>query len=298
MFNSNRRAVRTGFTLIELLVVIAIIAILAAILFPVFAQARAKARQAACLSNTKQIGLALIQYSTDYDETYPGYRFAYANPFAADPKVGTTSASATNAKNNHFINHILFPYTKNYEIWKCPSNPESWVNVDVDNLNRNTGTLFASYGGQNSYGVSQYLFKAQLGTPESIVIEPANTVGMVDARYYNLLPKGPTNGPCGLLGEPDIAFRLRTKNDVNYQKYWKSLGNSYWGFSDMPNPSDAEADKRGKERHNEFLNVIWMDGHAKATRYETLKNDPGLVVGGTTSIWDPYKKGCDPAYMP
>src|ERR687883_602422 len=63
---------RDAFTLIELLVVIAIIAILAAILFPVFAQARAKARQTACLSNLKQIGTGLMMYTQDYDETYPG----------------------------------------------------------------------------------------------------------------------------------------------------------------------------------------------------------------------------------
>src|SRR5690349_10045047 len=63
----------TGFTLIELLVVIAIIAILAAILFPVFAQAREKARQSACLSNQKQISRAMLMYLGDNDETYPGY---------------------------------------------------------------------------------------------------------------------------------------------------------------------------------------------------------------------------------
>ncbi|MGC4047413.1 MAG: prepilin-type N-terminal cleavage/methylation domain-containing protein, partial [Armatimonas sp.] len=62
---------RRAFTLIELLVVIAIIAILAAILFPVFAQAREKARQTSCLSNTKQIGTGLMMYTQDYDETYP-----------------------------------------------------------------------------------------------------------------------------------------------------------------------------------------------------------------------------------
>src|SRR5437899_22610 len=66
---------RTGFTLIELLVVIAIIAILAAILFPVFAQARDKARQATCLSNCKQIGLAHMMYAQDYDETFSPSRY-------------------------------------------------------------------------------------------------------------------------------------------------------------------------------------------------------------------------------
>src|SRR5678816_1355375 len=66
---------RKGFTLIELLVVIAIIAILAAILFPVFARAREKGRQASCMSNLKQLGMALVQYSQDYDETHPGVWF-------------------------------------------------------------------------------------------------------------------------------------------------------------------------------------------------------------------------------
>jgi prepilin-type N-terminal cleavage/methylation domain-containing protein len=66
---------RVGFTLIELLVVIAIIAILAAILFPVFSQARAKARQAACLNNFKQVGTGMLQYTQDYDECFPYNRF-------------------------------------------------------------------------------------------------------------------------------------------------------------------------------------------------------------------------------
>src|SRR5579862_176895 len=66
------RTARTGFTLIELLVVIAIISILAAILFPVFAKAREKARQISCLSNMRQLGLAIYQYTEDYDELLPG----------------------------------------------------------------------------------------------------------------------------------------------------------------------------------------------------------------------------------
>ena len=94
---------RRGFTLIELLVVIAIIAILAAILFPVFARAREKARQSSCLSNAKQIALALIQYAQDYDECYP-------SPYNWNPDV--TVAYWTQA---------IQPYIKNTQVMRCPS---------------------------------------------------------------------------------------------------------------------------------------------------------------------------------
>src|ERR1700716_2133138 len=92
---------RTGFTLIELLVVIAIIAILAAILFPVFAQAREKARQASCLSNLKQLGLAEMQYVQDYDEKFSG---SYQNSPAG----------------RIYYPELIFPYTKNTGIYFCP----------------------------------------------------------------------------------------------------------------------------------------------------------------------------------
>src|SRR5919108_973651 len=100
---------RTGFTLIELLVVIAIIAILAAILFPVFAQAREKARESACLSNVKQLGLALQIYAQDYDETLPNHA-ADTDNFLA-PKAPANWAKA------------LSPYAKNTQIFSCPSAP-------------------------------------------------------------------------------------------------------------------------------------------------------------------------------
>lgn len=94
-----------GFTLIELLVVIAIIAILAAILFPVFAQARAKARQTACLNNQKQFGLALLQYIQDYDETLPwGF-----NNSVLDPDV------------RRRWHGLIITYTKNAALRECPS---------------------------------------------------------------------------------------------------------------------------------------------------------------------------------
>ncbi|MBV9867260.1 MAG: DUF1559 domain-containing protein [Abitibacteriaceae bacterium] len=98
-----RKNSRFGFTLIELLVVIAIIAILAAILFPVFAKARENARRTSCMSNLKQIGLALMQYAQDNDETYP---------YAA---WGGNNASTKAA------GLLLEPYHKSSGLWRCPS---------------------------------------------------------------------------------------------------------------------------------------------------------------------------------
>ncbi len=98
---------RKGFTLIELLVVIAIIAILAAILFPVFAKAREKARQTSCLSNLKQMGLAWLQYTQDYDERAP---FCKVTP-------GTSPSASFHQQ----FPYLLLPYVKNNQIFDCPS---------------------------------------------------------------------------------------------------------------------------------------------------------------------------------
>lgn len=94
---------RTGFTLIELLVVIAIIAILAAILFPVFARAREKARQSACQSNLKQLGVACMMYFQDYDET------TFSSWRISNDQNGTTWAD------------MIMPYVKNLQLFDCPS---------------------------------------------------------------------------------------------------------------------------------------------------------------------------------
>ncbi|MBI5831222.1 MAG: DUF1559 domain-containing protein [Armatimonadetes bacterium] len=95
---------RRAFTLIELLVVIAIIAILAAILFPVFAKAREKARTSSCLNNEKQIGIATMQYVQDYDETYPG-----------------GAGMGTNGAWNPAWWEVIAPYLKSTQVYKCPS---------------------------------------------------------------------------------------------------------------------------------------------------------------------------------
>ncbi|MGB9607192.1 MAG: type II secretion system protein, partial [bacterium] len=118
--NPKRKEVKKmrkrGFTLIELLVVIAIIAILAAILFPVFSRAREQARKTACLSNLKQIGNALLMYTQDWDERLP---------------VCSTWCAWPDPNNNLQYYQRLQPYVKNWQIWACPSAKGTCANNSI-----------------------------------------------------------------------------------------------------------------------------------------------------------------------
>ena len=118
-----------GFTLIELLVVIAIIAILAAILFPVFARAREAARKATCLSNLKQIALAALMYAQDYDETWVG-SYAYPNTWGECPHMTWMD--------------LLQPYIKNLDLFACPSRRDRVFVRDGGRLN--CAPIAAMYG--------------------------------------------------------------------------------------------------------------------------------------------------------
>lgn len=150
-----------GFTLIELLVVIAVIALLAAILFPVFAQAREKARQSMCASNMRQMGLGVTMYTQDYDEYLP---------LAA-------TQTATSFLNWH---HLVDPYVKNNQIWICPSTNLPRVNI--------YGSPVCHYG-FNSYYLNQgidlnnvFTLNNAPGVSLALPQRPAHTVLMADVR--------------------------------------------------------------------------------------------------------------------
>ncbi len=117
---------RMDFTLIELLVVIAMIAILAAILFPVFAQARENARQAACLSNMKQLGLGLSMYAQDYDEVL--VPLGIQVPAPPDAIVSSTTAT--------WWPDLIQPYIKNRALFTCPSRQKASIGMNHSEVGR------------------------------------------------------------------------------------------------------------------------------------------------------------------
>jgi prepilin-type N-terminal cleavage/methylation domain-containing protein/prepilin-type processing-associated H-X9-DG protein len=172
-----KRTPRSGFTLIELLVVIAIIAILAAILFPVFAQARERARTTACLSNTKQIGTSLRMYLDDYDGAYP---FSWFDR----PQYGFDVA--------------LYPYTKNTQIFACPSNPQ-------------LPELWAGYTGLFKGMIRSYAMNSAVSTDnqkppilETALDAPAETIMMLETSNYAYKNTR----------APDHETYIATRNDV------------------------------------------------------------------------------------
>jgi prepilin-type N-terminal cleavage/methylation domain-containing protein/prepilin-type processing-associated H-X9-DG protein len=159
--NRNAQSRSHGFTLIELLVVIAIIAILAAILFPVFARARENARRSSCQSNLKQIGLGFAQYTQDYDETYPmGLHNtpSYAHPYEnMDGQVGWAVQ--------------MQPYIKSVQIFQCPSESNAPVAFPTNGSND---------VGCNDYWVNRYICRWESVDPEpAIKLSAINSTALV-----------------------------------------------------------------------------------------------------------------------
>jgi prepilin-type N-terminal cleavage/methylation domain-containing protein/prepilin-type processing-associated H-X9-DG protein len=186
---------RHGFTLIELLVVIAIIAILAAILFPVFARAREKARQSSCLSNIKQVGLSINMYVQDYDETLP---MAVAG---VPPSIYMTT-------------ELLDPYIKNDQIWDCPSGDNT---VDLTALGK---------------GYESYSFDVGTATPSgSWRLFGAPAAGTRSTRLAQIEHPSTTALICDAAGAVDASFASTIEEDPRHNEgcnYGFADGHAKW----------------------------------------------------------------------
>jgi prepilin-type N-terminal cleavage/methylation domain-containing protein/prepilin-type processing-associated H-X9-DG protein len=231
----NRKRLLSGFTLIELLVVIAIIAILAAILFPVFAQAREKARTTACLSNTKQMGNALTMYAQDYDETLPSWQLHYV----CLANGGTTASCGPIDPSTWDV--LLNPYVKtgrpggilatadNSGVWQCPSS-------EVDRVRSYGFSMGLAYGPRDPVANTGYHYRA---VTLAEIDNPASTIFVGDG------------GSGGRLGRP-----------IDYQGYFDKF------VQKAPYTRDAPW------RHQNGANYVWTDGHAKWMNGETLYPHP------------------------
>jgi prepilin-type N-terminal cleavage/methylation domain-containing protein/prepilin-type processing-associated H-X9-DG protein len=196
MLNHNEMKRKKGFTLIELLVVIAIIAILAAILFPVFARARENARRASCQSNLKQIGLGALQYAQDYDEQLVGSYY------------GTTDNMSNNTTNYKWMD-ATFPYVKSEQLYNCPSDSFNPNERYVFHRNLPSGD-HQKYG---SYALNQYFNGGPSFRNLSQLDAPATTVWVTDsergnwAQGYRLGFDNGGSAPDPIGGTPKKGFR-------------------------------------------------------------------------------------------
>ncbi len=232
---------KSAFTLIELLVVIAIIAILAAILFPVFAQARAKARQTACISNQKQVALAAMQYVQDYDETFPlsmGRLAEYPSLFYNPAKYlyATTDVNARSYDSGYA--NAMEPYMKSWQVWSCPD-------ADAD-----AGRPFGANQGPGifSYSFNTYLHSYPLGDVDA----PANVT-----LFHELIGKVALNGyflpmvpPVQETGNAGLTFRFNPR--ANSISVWQERG-----YAIHNSTVDTAF------IHSEGSNVSYADGHVK-----------------------------------
>lgn len=305
---SKSVAEKKGFTLIELLVVIAIIAILAAILFPVFAKVRAKARQTQCLSNLRQLGLASFQYNTDYDESYYPHRFNGINNPLSNANGGPFDQTKITgaAQTRIFWISLLEPYTSSYNVFKCPSNPGSWVGAQTSGIpcgnssaaggNPTLGCGGLGYGGENSYGhndswmspASSFASSVGAKVPQTVtdsdIPKPDSVVMMTDATYYGVGPDvsqmATTVNYNGVVDPTQQATDSAyvTHLGGQYPYYWENIGNSMLGYDPSntgsgfpPSATNYSQDvAEGKTRHEGVINVQFVDGHTKAIPYGSL----------------------------
>jgi prepilin-type N-terminal cleavage/methylation domain-containing protein/prepilin-type processing-associated H-X9-DG protein len=234
----RRVSASRAFTLIELLVVIAIIAILAAILFPVFAQAREKARAISCLSNLKNIGTGWMMYVQDYDETIP---------------EGWSSVSGG-------FHNLVQPYMKNYQIVQCPSARfRDWSYTYNDILNyRSLAAIERTAETVVEFDSTQTNWCGSSGTCYS-----------ASSTFWGWWKPQLWVNPDG--SDPSGVFW--NDNAVNPRARLRVILNGENLDMEAADTNGINNDRTGmpRYRHNEGVNVIWADGHAKYAKKGTLE---------------------------
>ena len=258
LFSTTRhrsgRPSSAAFTLIELLVVIAIIAILAAILFPVFAQAREKARQAACLSNEKQIGIGFMMYMQDYDETMPNRVNNAGKGLCSDPSIlgaeaGTTNPYCTSYSWQWQINS----YLKNNGVYVCPTNTgrsyQKTVSANTDSLKVPVPL---------SYGINIQLYQYNItDTPSSGEDGPIGVAQMTAPSSTYLVADAVV---AGFNGNWTDRLRYANINSVGLTELSGCTTTTPYASKTLAsNPNLPDAAKR----HQGGENIIFADGHAQ-----------------------------------
>jgi len=243
---SQKNNIRSGFTLIELLVVIAIIAILAAILFPVFAQVREKARAINCVSNLKQMGLGLIQYSQDSDEQMPPAWIGW------DPDG---SKSIGFPGKSRWMD-VIQPYVKNTQIFTCPDSNTKYVptpaNKIVNDVDPATGKKY--YEENGGYAMNVTFF----GDPNANPPTPVPDSGVTSKRALSLA------------GLPDPAATMYVFDFHNgggsFQCVWYDIADQMANLRIDSNAKPRTLGVNGwlVELHQNRFNTLFCDGHAKA----------------------------------
>ena len=246
---------RRGFTLIELLVVIAIIAILAAILFPVFAQARDKARGAACLSNVKQLGTGLIMYVQDYDEVLPHHN---------DTANFMSPTAAANWARN------VQPYVKNLQVLTCPSST-LWPSVTPTP----TDTKIA-YQGNGVVLTKTGLSLARVPNPADIVFMQENFFSFV-TTYCRPVQ---TNA----VGSSPALFQ-----------YWHLTDCRPAAASAPRLPAQPACGEQYNSRHFNGGNTLFVDGHAKYRNYYTMRSGEFGLLPDEGYVADQVQSYCNAA---
>ncbi len=260
---------RTGFTLIELLVVIAIIAILAAILFPVFQKVRENARRSSCQSNMKQLGLAFTQYVQDADEKYPGGLIGGVPPLNAPPAIN----NATGAGEGWAAQ--IYPFVKATGVYKCP-----------DDSTSATGNLVPVSYAMNEFAPGIAL--AQFNAPALTVLscEVTNARAQITA-----IDEGASAGVTTMSPVSTGWYYSNTAPDAVDQANGVNCGTQPCVYSKTNSTVNTATAGVGARHDPRAANTpagasmyLMADGHVKYIRFENVTQGAGETAAATSSL--------------